>query len=155
MIGSTKENRRRAEQEAREKRLIATVRERLRFYESTDGYIPRAGRQTLDALKKLEARVQVEVTYDQYRDLCGQTWGDIRVFVESEKGEKVKEFSDALTKAIEQYNGLPGFKWVRATGRARRNENKSLLRSCRSYESPVPCTSPIGSWHSCFRWWRS
>jgi hypothetical protein len=57
----------------------------------------------LNALKKLEARTEVGVNYADYVKVVGETWGDVKIFIESPDGKSLREFSMLLTKAAADY----------------------------------------------------
>ena len=64
---------------------------------------PQSAQSALNAVKKLEARVEVGVNYADYSRAVGEAWGDVKIFIESADGKSVPEFSLLLTKAIEDY----------------------------------------------------
>ena len=61
-----------------------------------------AALDALAALKKLEAFTEVGVTKMKYSEALGESWGDIKVFVESSKARKeYPELVTMLTEAIQ------------------------------------------------------
>jgi hypothetical protein len=85
------EDERRAEQERREE--AATI------YRNA----PPSARVALNAVKKIAARVEVGVNYGDYSSVVGDTWGDVKIFIESSEGKKLPDFAMLLTKAIADY----------------------------------------------------
>lgn len=79
-----------------EKDRIASV---VRRY----GDASQSPRDALNALKRLEARTEVGINYQQYMEALGQAWADVKVFVESPDGKALPEFSDLLTRAADFY----------------------------------------------------
>jgi hypothetical protein len=57
----------------------------------------------LNALKKLEARIEVGVNYLEYSRVVGETWGEVKVFIESPDGKSLSEFNELLTRAVNDY----------------------------------------------------
>jgi hypothetical protein len=60
-------------------------------------------RDALRAIKQLEAKTEIGLTYAQYVDAVGKTWVEVKPFVESSDGRKYPEFSSLLTNIIAQY----------------------------------------------------
>jgi hypothetical protein len=96
-IAQEKEHQRVAEEKKREeeKRLKDAIAE----YHN----VPQSARNALNAVKKLEARTEVGVSYQEYSTVVGEAWGDIKVFAESSEGKKLPEFSFLLVSAMGKY----------------------------------------------------
>ena len=63
---------------------------------------PQAARDTLKAIKQLQARTETGVTYTQYVDAVGKAWIEVKPFVESPDGRNYSEFSSLLISIIDQ-----------------------------------------------------
>jgi hypothetical protein len=108
------ENKRRTEEEAK-KQLELAERERrakeeklaeeVQRKKAATAYLdpPSAARDALNALKKVEARTEIGVNYRDYSTVVGETWGDVKIFIESPDGRKLSEFSRALAIATDDY----------------------------------------------------
>jgi tetratricopeptide (TPR) repeat protein len=64
---------------------------------------PQAARDALKAIKQLQARTEVGLTYTQYMDAVGKAWVEVKPFVDSPDGRKFSEVSSLLTSIITQY----------------------------------------------------
>ena len=62
---------------------------------------PTTLKTTLTSLKKLQAKIEVGITQSKYSDAIGDSWGDVKVFIESADGEKYKEFSALCKQSID------------------------------------------------------
>ena len=115
------EKRRQAEEEAKrvaeEKQRIAEDEERKRTAEektraeekrlkeaiATYRNAPPSARNALNAVKKVEARAEVGITYKDYSTVVGEAWADVKIFAESPEGKKLPEFSFLLVSAMGKY----------------------------------------------------
>lgn len=94
-----------AEMEA-QKRLEAEHRaEETRKLEAIKAYAspPAAARTALNAIKKLNARTEVGINYRDYGTVVGETWAEVKVFVESPEGEQLEDFSKLLVGTVDKY----------------------------------------------------
>ena len=57
----------------------------------------------LNALKRVQAKTEVGVTYIEYGKQLGDSWGDVKIFVESPEGKEFSDLSDHMRTAIAQY----------------------------------------------------
>jgi len=57
----------------------------------------------LNAVKKVEARTEVGINYEDYSRVVGEAWGDVKAFVDAPEGKKLSEFSFLLRSAIDKY----------------------------------------------------
>ncbi len=64
---------------------------------------PQSARSALNAVKKVEARTEVGINYNDYSTVVGEAWGDVKIFVESPEGKSLPAFSLLLTKAARDY----------------------------------------------------
>ncbi len=64
---------------------------------------PPSARNALNALKRVEARVEVGVTYNDYLKIVGESWGDVKIFIESPEGKSLPELNAILGKAVADY----------------------------------------------------
>jgi serine/threonine protein kinase len=65
--------------------------------------LPQTARDALNAVKKLAAKTETGVIYADYTRAVGDTWGDVKIFVESAEGKKLPELSLMLRKAMDDY----------------------------------------------------
>ncbi len=73
---------------------------------------PQSARGALNAVKKVEARTEIGINYNDYSTVVGEAWGDVKIFIESPDGKKVPEFSMLLAKAMADYkSALDIWKW--------------------------------------------
>lgn len=86
------EEARRAEEEKRIKEAIAAYRN-----------VPQSARNALNAVKKVEARTEVSISYKDYPTVVGEAWADVKIFTESPEGKKLPEFSFLLVSAMGKY----------------------------------------------------
>ena len=54
-------------------------------------------------LKRIEAKVEVGITYQKYREALGDANVELKLFLESPAAKEVSELSVALTSAMEKY----------------------------------------------------
>jgi flagellar biosynthesis GTPase FlhF len=90
---------RRKQQEERQQLEIEQRRSRAVVYRNPS----EPARAALSVLKKLEARMEVGINYSAYGSVVGEAWGEVKIFVESEEGRKLQEFSELLVKAMDDY----------------------------------------------------
>jgi hypothetical protein len=94
---------------------------------------PQSARNALNAVKKVEARIEVGVNYNEYSTAVGEAWGDVKIFAESPDGKSLPEFNLLLTKAIADYKSvLPIWRSMVEydTLYGRRDDVKSLQQRC-------------------------
>jgi hypothetical protein len=65
--------------------------------------VPNSARNALNAVKKVEARIEIGVSFGDYASVVGDAWFEVKIFIESPDGKKVPEFSMLLTKAVSDY----------------------------------------------------
>ncbi len=64
---------------------------------------PQSARNALNAVKKVEARTEVGIRYENYSTVVGEAWADVKIFIESPEGKNLQEFDTLLAKAIANY----------------------------------------------------
>jgi hypothetical protein len=64
---------------------------------------PAAARAALNAMKKLDARIEVGINYTNYSEVVGESWGEVRIFVESPEGKEIPEFSQLMELMIDNH----------------------------------------------------
>jgi len=68
-------------------------------------------RAALNALKKIEARTEIGVSYANYSQVLGEQYGEIKIFLESPEGQQMPLFSSSIADAIKQYkDAMEGWK---------------------------------------------
>jgi hypothetical protein len=78
------------------------VEEQDRLESIADRYeqIPRIAHNAIEALRRIEARVEVGVNYTDYSELVGNTWAEVKPFLQSKQGEELEELRLAFAEAI-------------------------------------------------------
>jgi chemotaxis protein histidine kinase CheA len=89
----------RKEEKARRQKEADARRDRVLVYRS----VPDSARAPLNALKKLQAKVEIGINILNYRTSVGDAWGELKIYAESDDGKKFREFSASLVLAIEDY----------------------------------------------------
>ena len=64
---------------------------------------PLSAKSALNALKRLQARVEVGVNYSNYSEAVGSTWGEVKIFIESQEGKELSDLNVHFTTAINLY----------------------------------------------------
>ena len=103
---ATEEKQRFAQEEEHKRAAEAKKRvEEERLKEAIAAYrdVPQSARNALNAVKKLEARTEVGMSYKDYSTAVGEAWGDVKVFAESPEGKKLSDFSFVLVSAMGKY----------------------------------------------------
>jgi hypothetical protein len=100
-LAAEEADRLRAEEEARK----AARAEEKRRKEAVAMYSnpPQSARTALNALKKIGARLDVGINYREYSTLVGDSWAEVKIFIDSSDGRKLAEFSRLLVKASDDY----------------------------------------------------
>jgi hypothetical protein len=57
------------------------------------------------ALKKLEAATEAGITYVEYRKQLGETWFDVKSYLESSESSKAANIKQPLAEAMSAYDG--------------------------------------------------
>jgi len=64
---------------------------------------PQSARNAINALKKVEARLEVGINFRDYSTVVGESWADVKIFIESSDGKKLPEFNMLLRTAVQDY----------------------------------------------------
>jgi len=64
---------------------------------------PKSARDALNALKRIQAKTEVGVNKFDYSKQLGDSWGEVKIFVESPEGKDYSDLSDRMRRAIEYY----------------------------------------------------
>ena len=88
-----------ARREKQKKERQAAAHARVKVYAD----VPKLARNALNAAKRIEARTEIGVTDAKYSEEVGDSWGDVKIFVESPEGKQFSEFSSLLLLAINSY----------------------------------------------------
>ena len=99
------QERKRAVEEAEKIALEKQRRKEKRCKEAVLVYrnAPKSARDVLNAVKRVEARTEIGVIYRDYTVLIGETWADVKIFIESPDSKKLPEFSLLIAKSIADY----------------------------------------------------
>ena len=99
------QNRQREEEEAARLAEVEIQKEAQRREQRVAAYrdVPRSARDALNALKRIEAKIEVGLTFRDYTTVIGDGWADVKIFIESDDGGRLVEFSGLLTNAIGHY----------------------------------------------------
>ena len=62
--------------------------------------VPSSARDALNAVEKLESRIEVGMNHGDYITLVGETWVAVKLFVESADGKSLPELSDLLRETM-------------------------------------------------------
>jgi len=65
--------------------------------------VPQVARDSVLALKKLEARTQAGISYDDYLRALGDTKFAVNLFLDSQDSKKFSELAEAVRKAMSDY----------------------------------------------------
>jgi hypothetical protein len=60
-------------------------------------------RAALNALKRIEARTEVGVSYVNYSQVLGEQYGEVKIFIDSPEGQSMPLFSLRVAEAIQHY----------------------------------------------------
>lgn len=97
----TEKARREAERQSREKEK--TEEEVRKAIVAKWRNVPKAARDALNAVKKVEARTEVGVNRVQYAEVVGQAWADVKLFAESPEGKEYAELTWILLDVMGTY----------------------------------------------------
>ncbi len=62
-----------------------------------------SGKEAFKALKKLEAKVEIGISYQKYRETLGDTNADVKLFLESNEAGNSPELSRSISKVMLNY----------------------------------------------------
>ncbi|HUY35988.1 MAG TPA: hypothetical protein VMV69_24835 [Pirellulales bacterium] len=97
-----------ARREKEKKERQAAAHARVKAYAD----VPKSARDALNAVKRIEARTEVGVAYVKYSEAVGESWADVKIFVESPEGKQLSELSDVLRSAISAYkSAMDSWRW--------------------------------------------
>ena len=65
--------------------------------------IPAPGKIALEAMKKLQARIEIGLSYAEYRAKLGETWADVKPFVESGDSMQFPSFRTCILAAFHEF----------------------------------------------------
>ncbi len=65
--------------------------------------VPEAGRKALERIARIEAKTEVGLVLAEYRKELGESWADIKPFVEGSEGRSCPAFSARLSLAVDHY----------------------------------------------------
>jgi hypothetical protein len=65
--------------------------------------VPQAARNALNAVKRLEAKTEIGITYVEYVKAVGEAWGEVKIFIDSADAKRFPEYSLLLRMAIADY----------------------------------------------------
>lgn len=101
------------QEEAQRKQAEALQKEREQYRQSFANMSPEQraslkvalpkARAALDALKKIEARTEIGVDYDKFREVFTEQYADVKIFMESPQGNSIPSFSSKVSEATDQY----------------------------------------------------
>lgn len=64
---------------------------------------PKAAMSAVKALKRLEARTQVGISYREYGPALGEAKAEVNLFLESPEAAKMPELTTSISKAMNHY----------------------------------------------------
>lgn len=99
------------DKDAKEKERLAKLAEEARVDEERKLTVlrakyknaPKSAKDALNALKRIQAKTEVGVNILEYRKQLGDSWGDVKIFVESAEGKEYADLSEHMKTATEAY----------------------------------------------------
>lgn len=61
---------------------------------------PPTAQNAINALKRIEARIEIGINFNDYTAIVGESWAEVKKFTNSSEGQTLTELNLALSKAI-------------------------------------------------------
>jgi hypothetical protein len=86
------------------KRELADMRAALQAKEeAARREVPASAKDAIAALKKFQGRIEIGIQKKDYKPCLGEVWGQVRIFVDSPDGRRLKEAAALMVEVCTEY----------------------------------------------------